>query len=174
MYRMAHGYAQTFPGTVFPFNMDITAQYLSVYRTAGTMVSNSNNIAKWIKALFTGRVLYHLQFKQLTDLVCTSASDSCHPGHKVSTHSKYIGLQGFSMGLFRYYAPQFGGYLWFYGGDTLSYTAGWFYDQHSKILISFTGNVQRGNGGSGSNNLQNFGPLFDIIYPLICKSIGCS
>ena len=108
--RTVYGYADI-DGVL----QDVTSPNISWGGAAGAMLSNTNNITLWVRALFGGQVLKSQQLAEMQSLVCLSADDNCVPGQIVT---KQIG--GFGLGLGETNAQPYG-VVWSYEGGTLGY-----------------------------------------------------
>ncbi|CEG58645.1 serine hydrolase domain-containing protein [Legionella fallonii] len=134
--RMVHGYF--FGGTseqFIPYETDITDYSLSYAEPAGAIVSNSEDITQWVRALLTpNRVLTQKQLSELTTLVSTIT------GQPLTTPNR-DNPNGFGLGIgLSYMEPKFPGLIFNYEGMTIGYRAQYIYIPKENIIISATTN----------------------------------
>lgn len=132
---MVHGY-QNEEGFIdyIPRGTDVTAYSLSYLGAAGGIVSTSEDMAKWIHALFTpGKVLTQTQFKKMITLI------SQKTGKQIKRLSIDDSL-GYGLGIRLQYSPLLKSSYYIYQGMTLGYRAIYFYLPTQDTLIVITVN----------------------------------
>jgi D-alanyl-D-alanine carboxypeptidase len=92
---------------------DMRLNDMSWAASAGGIIATPQDVARWARALYTGRVLAPKQQKELMSVVST---DTGEPVWRVVATSP----QGFGLGVVQAYRPRLGIY-WFYQGETLGY-----------------------------------------------------
>lgn len=129
--RMAHGYyynqydIPTFVGT------DVHNNNLSWAAAAGGVVSNSEDVIKWIKAIFVDNKLLNAeQKKKLMQL------NSVKTNKPIKYTTKNDDL-GFALGVAESYVPDNNmGRIWAYEGQTLGFRALYIYKECNGVIIS--------------------------------------
>jgi D-alanyl-D-alanine carboxypeptidase len=101
---------------------------------AGGIVSTPRDLARWVRAIFAGKVLPSKQLKEFLTLVSTKSGE---PIAKVTEDDP----RGFSLGLVRVTRPEVGA-LWFYEGETLGYRTAFLFSRENEILIAAAANSQ--------------------------------
>jgi len=136
MDRMAHGYAYTGGGFSPPIasGSDMTRFNMSAAGASGALVSNSIDITRWVKLIFTGNILPAAQLNEMMSAVCTGEDKSCNPGEPLSSDSH---SQGYSLGLARIYDPQLG-VVWVYIGGTPGYFSSLMWLPKKNIALALT------------------------------------
>lgn len=134
--RMVHGYR--FGGNIgkfIPLKTDITDFSLSYAGAAGALVSNTDDIAQWIRTLLTtNKILPAKQLKELMTLVSMSTGKPL----KIPTGDD---PNGFGLGIGLSYAESdFPGLIVNYEGMTMGYRAQYIYVPTLNLLISVTTN----------------------------------
>ena len=108
--RTVHGYAD-----INGVLQDVTSPNMSWGGAAGAMLSNTNNITLWIRALFSGQALKSQQLTEMQSLMCMDASYNCVPGQPVTTQ-----VGGYGLGLAEENDSHYG-VVWYYEGETWGY-----------------------------------------------------
>lgn len=136
MARMAHGYVYAGGGFSPPMisGSDTTRFNMSAAGAAGALVSNSIDITRWVRLLFTGNVLSRPQLDEMLSAVCTGEDKSCHAGDILSSNSH---SQGFSLGLARIYDSELG-IIWVYIGGTPGYYSSFMWLPKKNIALALT------------------------------------
>ena len=136
---IAQGYAYKGGGYSPPLSAgtNMTTFNLSAAGPAGALVSNSEDIARWVSLLFRGKILPEKQLNEMLSAVCTDRNKSCKPGEllKASNHS-----EGFSLGLARMFDPKLG-IIWVYTGGTPGYSSSLLWLPNRKISFGLTDNI---------------------------------
>lgn len=101
---------------------------------AGGIVSKPRDLARWIRAVFAGKILPPNQLKGFLSLVSTKSGE---PISEVTAEDP----RGFSLGLVRVFRPELGK-LWFYEGETLGYRAAFLFSPEDDILVAAATNSQ--------------------------------
>lgn len=116
---------------------DVRTQNLSWAGAAGGVISNPRDLDRWIRDLFSLRVLPKKQLDEMTSIVSEKTG---LPIHDVSTGDP----SGFGLNLARMYAPEPGGSLWLYQGTTLGFRAIFAYwPQHDLVITAMTNSQPR-------------------------------
>jgi D-alanyl-D-alanine carboxypeptidase len=139
MKQMAHGYAYAEGGFSPPMRSgsDTTLANMSAASAAGALVSTSIDVTRWVRLLFTGKVLPEQQLNEMLDAVCTGNEGSCQAGKPISAKSH---SQGFSLGLERMYDRELG-LMWIYIGGTYGYYSAFIWLPEKKISLALTMNA---------------------------------
>lgn len=142
--RMAHGYVYYGGGFSPPMKSgeDMTRANMSAAGPSGALISNSIDITKWIRLLFSNKILPMLQMNELKTAVCTGEDKACQAGVVLTPgdHS-----QGYSLGLVRIYDPKLG-LVWVYFGDTPGYSSGFIWLPKQNIGLAMTISATSKNG----------------------------
>ncbi len=112
------------------YGQDVRTFDLSWTGAAGGIVGNPRDLTKWVRALFSGRVLPPKQLARMMEMVSLKTG-------KPITDVSADDPQGFALGLGRLYQELLGAF-WFYEGETLGYRVifGWFADKDLVISIA--------------------------------------
>ena len=119
--RMAHGISEK--------NRDVTADNLSWGRTAGAIVSNANDLAKWTYDLFHGKVLSKESLEQMMTTVSTQTGE-------FTTGSEE---GGYGLGVGTRVNKDFGRW-WGHEGHTLGYHSVFIWYPKHDIVIAINAN----------------------------------
>ena len=129
--RMVHGYN-------FYTKRDITPFNLSIAGSAGAIISNPKDVANWITALFSGKVLPNKQLEEMLSLVSEKTGQ---PIMLRDTSS----VSGYALGLVAHYSKK-AGPIWWYQGGTFGYTSNFMYLPKQHVIISLIANQGAPNG----------------------------
>lgn len=140
--RIVHGYNRD--GT-FPFNKDVTAVSQSFGQSAGAMIAASEDLVKWLTALFTDKIISH---QSLTEMTRVISEISLRPVRL--TYQPLIRQQepdksfmeigtGAGVGLV-YFKEE--GYLWVHAGGTPGYEAFYAYNPCKGLYLVLAYNVK--------------------------------
>ena len=134
--RMAHGYAYHGGGFSPPIKSgkDMTRFNMSAAGPSGALVSNSIDITKWVKLIFSNQILPEIQMNELLSAVCMGDNQSCRAGETLPLNSH---SQGFSLGIVHMYDSELG-LIWVYFGDTPGYSSGFIWLPKKKIALAMT------------------------------------
>jgi D-alanyl-D-alanine carboxypeptidase len=113
--RMAHGYDANFK--------DVTDFNMSVAGAAGAMVSTSEDVVTWVRALFNGMVMPDLELKQMMDTIPTNSAESS--------------TSNFGLGIFKVNTTD-NGDNWTYVGGTYGYEASYMWLTKIDTVIAIT------------------------------------
>lgn len=163
MSRMAHGYVYTndeFSPPMKP-GQDMTTFNLSAAGPSGALVSNSIDITRWVRMLFTGHILPTAQLIEMLDAVCMGSDKSCQPGEALADNSHSM---GFSLGVVRMYDPQLG-VIWFYKGSTPGYYSSFVWLPERKIALALTVSATTKESSKLLKTLVNAAKLVADIEP---------
>jgi D-alanyl-D-alanine carboxypeptidase len=118
---------------------DVSTDSVSWAGPAGAIISNPRDLAKWIRALFSLRVLPQKQLDEMTQIV------SQRTGLPIKDTSAADPL-GFGFDLGRAYREELGGSFWFYQGTTLGFRAVFAYWPQYDLVITAATNSQPPEG----------------------------
>jgi D-alanyl-D-alanine carboxypeptidase len=113
---------------------DMKDSDLSWAGAAGGIVSTPRDLALWIRALFSGKIVPPEQLRELLSLVSTKTGNSID---KVTGDDP----RGFGLGLVRVFRPELGA-LWFYEGETLGYRTAFLFSPEADVLVAAATNSQ--------------------------------
>lgn len=128
--RMVHGYYQLFPGQA----VDITAVSMSWMNTAGGMVSNSYDLVRWVRALFSGQILNTESFHAFTSLVSLRNGQPLQEPNASDFQAYGLGIQAYKSSF------ESMGIIWWHSGSTLGYKSLMMWLPRQKIAMAITFN----------------------------------
>jgi D-alanyl-D-alanine carboxypeptidase len=114
---------------------DVSRMNMSWAGPAGGIVSNTQDLAKWVRALFAGHVIPRRQLDEMTSIVSTRSG---RPIADVSADDP----AGFGLDLGRAYRPSLGGIYWFYQGTTFGFRAVFAYWPQYDLAVTAATNSQ--------------------------------
>jgi D-alanyl-D-alanine carboxypeptidase len=156
--RLASGYSFNQYDNPEWLGKDVNSVNLSWAGAAGGMVSNTEDIIKWVKALFlTNDILDPSQKEKLEKLISTKTG-------KPITITSPIDPRGFGLGVVQSYDDKIGRF-WLYEGETLGFRALYMYVPCSGVIISSIY-----NSATNSEN-DHAGELMTSIYKFALKNI---
>jgi D-alanyl-D-alanine carboxypeptidase len=117
---------------------DMRLQNLSWAGGAGAIVSNPRDLAKWVRALFGGRVIPQRQLDEMKSLV------SQHTGKPVAQATEQDAA--FGLDIVQAYKADLGGLFWFYEGMTLGYRCIFAYWPQYNLVLTVATNSQPPQG----------------------------
>jgi D-alanyl-D-alanine carboxypeptidase len=117
---------------------DMRLQNLSWAGGAGAIVSNPRDLARWVRALFGGRVIPQRQLEEMTKLV------SQKTGAVVDQATEKE--PAFGLDIVQAYKADFGGLFWFYEGMTLGYRCIFAYLPQYNLVLTVATNSQPPEG----------------------------
>ena len=127
--RLAHGYNYNQYDNPALVGQDAQTNNLSWAGAAGGLISTSEDITKWVKALFIDEtILDKTQKISLTRMV------SVNTGKPIKQTSENE-PRGFGLGVIQSYDKSIGRF-WFYEGETLGYRALYMYVPCNQVIIS--------------------------------------
>ena len=122
-------------GTLAPLiGSDMRRQNLSWAGAAGAIISNPRDLAKWVRALFGGRVIPRRQLDEMTTLVSQKTGEGV--GHATD------GNPAFGLDLVQSYNADLGGLFWYYQGETLGYRCIFAYWPRYDLVMTVATNSQ--------------------------------
>ena len=140
---------------------DVTNFSLSAARAAGAIIATTEDLAKWVRALFSGKVLATAEFERMTRVVCMQDGEDCQAGETASPLSK---VPGYSCGLMR--LPGFetnapaSSFIWAHTGGSAGHGSIFVYDIKNDFVLAAMQN------GIGSGNLVSLAREIDLsIFP---------
>ncbi|MBS0644028.1 MAG: serine hydrolase domain-containing protein [Acetobacteraceae bacterium] len=111
---------------------DVSRENLSWAGPAGAIIASPGDLERWIRALFSGKVLPQKQLDEMQTLVSRKTGK---PIGDVSADDP----AGFGLDLGRLYDPATGEAFWFYEGETLGFRAFFvFWPQYDLVITAFT------------------------------------
>lgn len=159
--RLTHGYFyDPYSTDILPLATDITFNSLSWAGPAGAIVSDSEDIIHWVKALFTtNQVLPPKQLQELTAIVSEKTGKPLPKPHKDDPDGYGLGIS------VSYEEPLI---VYDYMGSTFGYRALYMYFPEEKLIISVAVNshVCMSNDEKDNNHLAE---LIRDIYEIVKK-----
>ncbi len=156
--RLAHGYAYNQYDNPAMLGKDISEVNLSWAAGAGGLISNSEDIIKWVKSLLIeDRILNRSQQSQLKSLVSQTTGQPITQTVESDAH-------GFGLGVAQIDASNKNkdlGKVWFYEGETLGFRAIYWYKECNGVILSATF-----NSATNSEN-DHIDKLLEPIYHLL-------
>ena len=117
---------------------DMRLQNLSWAGAAGAIVSNPRDLAKWVRALFGGRVIPQQQLDEMKKLVSQKTGNAVeHATEKEPA---------FGLDIVQAYKADLGGLFWFYEGTTLGYRCIFAYWPQYDLVLTVATNSQPPEG----------------------------
>lgn len=107
---------------------DVSRADVSWAGAAGGIVSSPRDLARWIRAIFSGRVLAPAQMEALLSSVSVETGA---PIDDVSADDP----AGFSLGFARRFREELGPF-WFYQGETLGYRSVFLYSPETDVVVT--------------------------------------
>jgi D-alanyl-D-alanine carboxypeptidase len=114
---------------------DVSGMNMSWAGPAGAMISNTRDLAKWVRALFGGRVIPRKQLDEMTSIISVKTGK---PIPDVSADDP----KGFGLDLGRGYQAALGGSYWYYQGTTFGFRAVFAYWPQYDLVITTVTNSQ--------------------------------
>lgn len=129
--RMAHGYGYNQYDNPDLVGRDMQLNSMSWTRSAGGVIATSEDVVRWVKALFVDEVILDAeQKKKLTQLVSTKTGEPVD-------HASSDVRQAFGLGVIEGYDVDHGiGSYWFYEGQTLGFRALYMYKPCNGLIIA--------------------------------------
>ncbi len=146
--RMAHGYNYNQYDNPALVGVDLINNNLSWAGAAGALVSNTEDITKWVQALFIGdKILNAEQKRKMMTIVSVKTGQ---PINKTSVDD----VQAFGLGVAQIYNKENPKELmWFYEGETLGFRAIYIYVPCNKVVISCAFNSATNSENDHSHEL---------------------
>ena len=117
---------------------DMRLQNLSWAGGAGAIISNPRDLARWVRALFGGRVIPQRQLQEMTKLV--SQRTGAPVAHATDKDP------AFGLDVVQAYKADLGGLFWFYQGETLGYRCIFAYWPQYNLVLTVATNSQPPHG----------------------------
>lgn len=134
--NFAHAYNNE--PTSSAYGKDVTNFSLSAARGAGAIVATTADLAKWVQALFTGKVLSSQQMAKMTSGVCTTDGKDCKAGQPVPTNSSQT---SYSCGLLKVVDQNTKRTLWIHTGGSEGHATIFIYDPKNNFVITIAQNM---------------------------------
>ncbi|MEJ8572440.1 serine hydrolase domain-containing protein [Microbaculum marinum] len=131
---------------------DVRTTDVSWAGPAGGIIGTPRQLARWIRVVFSGKVLPPEQLEEFLSFVSTRTGD---PIDDVTAEDP----RGFSLGLVRVFNPQVGK-VWFYEGETLGYRMAFLFSPESDVLVSAATNSQP--AGDEDHLVPMIAKLYDL------------
>jgi D-alanyl-D-alanine carboxypeptidase len=110
---------------------DMRLQNLSWAGGAGAIISNPRDLARWVRALFGGRVIPQRQLDEMKKLVSQKTGDAIDQATEKEP--------AFGLDVAQAYKANLGGLYWFYQGTTLGYRCVFgYWPQYNLVLTAAT------------------------------------
>ncbi len=154
--RLAHGYNYNPYDNPSLVGKDISENNLSWAGAAGGIISNSEDMIKWVQALFVNnKILDTAQKKKLMNLVSQKNGKAIV---QTSAHEP----RGFGLGVAQADVVENGlGRFWYFEGKTLGFRAVYWYKACNGVIISAIFN------SATDDENDHVGALLKQLYPLI-------
>ena len=117
---------------------DMRLQNLSWAGGAGAIISNPRDLAKWVRALFGGRVIPQRQLDEMKKLVSQKTGAAVDQATEKEP--------AFGLDIAQAYRADFGGLFWFYQGTTLGYRCIFAYWPQYNLVVTVATNSQPPEG----------------------------
>lgn len=117
---------------------DMRLQNLSWAGGAGAIISNPRDLARWVRALFGGRVIPQRQLDEMKKLVSQKTGDAVDQATEKEP--------AFGLDIVQAYKADFGGPFWFYEGMTLGYRCIFAYLPQYNLVLTVATNSQPPEG----------------------------
>jgi D-alanyl-D-alanine carboxypeptidase len=117
---------------------DMRLQNLSWAGGAGAIISNPRDLARWVRALFGGRVIPQRQLEEMTRLVSQRTGESIEHATEKDP--------AFGLDVVQAYKADLGGLFWFYQGETLGYRCIFAYWPQYNLVLTVATNSQPPQG----------------------------
>lgn len=163
-HRLVHGYSYNLYDNPELLGQDVTENNLSWAAGAGGLVANSEDVLRWVQALFIdNQLLNKAQLAKMQQLVSTKT------GLPMSKPTK-SDSRGFGLGIVESYNERMGRF-WFYEGETLGYRALYLYVPCNKIIVSalFNSATNSENDRAGQLMQGIYDELLRLHPQLACK-----
>ena len=154
--RMAHGYQYNIYDNPELVGKDVTLTNMTWAGAAGALLSTTEDVIKWVQALFTGTLLDSVQKQKLVTIY------SLQSGKQIKTVTK-DDPEGFGLGVVQSYGKgPITTPFWFYEGQTLGFRALYMYIPSSNIIVACAFN----SSPDGQNDHAH--ELLMNVYQKIC------
>ena len=117
---------------------DMRLQNLSWAGGAGAIISNPRDLARWVRALFGGRVIPQRQLDEMKKLVSQKTGDAIDQATEKEL--------AFGLDIGQAYKADLGGRFWFYQGTTLGYRCIFGYWPQYNLVLTVATNSQPPEG----------------------------
>ena len=118
---------------------DVSRMNMSWAGAAGAIVSTTRDLAKWIRALFAGRVIPQKQLNEMMTVV------SMKTGKEIA-HATEEDPHAFGLDVAQGYNKNLGGTYWFYQGTTLGFRVIFAYWPQYDLVLTVATNSQPPSG----------------------------
>lgn len=128
--KMMHGYYQLSADN----EIDITGYSLSWLNSAGGIVSNGSDLSRWLRSLFTGKILNRAEFDEFSKLVSTDDGQPISVINEQTPSGYGLGIQALKTNLKNIDV------IWWHSGGTIGYKTlmMWLPKQQLAIVASYT------------------------------------
>jgi D-alanyl-D-alanine carboxypeptidase len=150
--NMSHAYCND-PQSKF-YNQDVTNFSLSAAQGAGAIITTTEDLAKWIRALFSGKVLQTKQFAAMTKTICVIDAQDCKAGEFLPAKSM---ANSYGYAIFKSFASSNKNAIWWHPGGAMGQGALFMYDQTHDVVITIAQNmVPQGNMMNLASAVENY------------------
>jgi D-alanyl-D-alanine carboxypeptidase len=154
--HMAHGYSCN--------GHDVTLDNMSWAYTAGAIVTTTQDLLTWWRALFQGNVLPEKQLDEMKSLVCEGTYPGCRPGEPMAQLQEGSVSKGYGLGIIESsYGSDRVGTVWWHNGSTAGYKAIVMWFPQSDIYMALT--INRDPGYLLKPDLPIIRELLDVLIP---------
>jgi D-alanyl-D-alanine carboxypeptidase len=113
---------------------DMRRQNLSWAGGAGAIISNPRDLARWVRALFGGRIVPRRQLDEMTTLVSQKTAEPVEHAREKEP--------AFGLDLVQADRAELGGLFWYYQGETLGYRCIFVYWPQYNLVMTVATNSQ--------------------------------
>ncbi|HEX4012770.1 MAG TPA: serine hydrolase domain-containing protein [Candidatus Cybelea sp.] len=126
---------------------NVSVDSLSWMQGAGGISATMQDLARWVRDLYTGPVLAPKQRAEMESLVSTKTGK---PLSKVTPEES----RGFGLGVAQMIVPEIGT-IWFYEGESLGFRTVHFYDPANGTVVTFSFNSRPPSKDDGAGKLAS-------------------
>lgn len=130
------------------YQQDVTEFSLSPARGAGAIIATTEDLAKWVRALFSGKVLPAKEsaaIKNAANTICMKDTSECKAGDSLPANARKTGSYGYGMMRFPRFPSQVpnkddnteNSGLWLHFGSSMGHESVYLYDQkHDFVFVA--------------------------------------
>jgi|WetSurMetagenome_2_1015567.scaffolds.fasta_scaffold126171_1 D-alanyl-D-alanine carboxypeptidase len=133
---LARGYCNDSTRPVY--GKEVTNFSLSAGRSAGAIISTSEDLSKWVQGIFTGKVLLPQQMTQMTNSVCTTDNSYCLAGQPYPINKS---VTSYSCGIMRLIQSSTKHVLWLHDGASEGFASIFGYDSQENLIVTVLQNL---------------------------------
>lgn len=120
------------------YGKDVTNFSLSPARAAGAIIATSGDLAKWVRGLFTNKILSSKQLAKMTNGVCIADGKDCKAGEPVPANSAQT---SYSCGLMRVIDQNTKRTYWLHTGGSEGHASIFIYDPQNHAIVTILQNM---------------------------------